>query len=218
MRYIFLFSLLALSAALSADDKIKVISIEYPPFINANSDDFGTNFVLLKKYADSNFKVGYEPYFVPPARAQLLIELNQWCLSFYPPKKPGAYRFVPLSDEKVRLGLYRREQPTPFNYTSLNELKGKVAVLRSISLGKIYTELSNAGLQLVSLETVEQGIRMLLAGRVDYAFGDNTTVLTYLDIPEIETLQFGAPSLHEAEVGFFIHQSCEADVYKSFEN
>lgn len=38
-----------------SQEVIKVIAVEYPPFLSSQSDDFGANFVLLKQYADTHF-------------------------------------------------------------------------------------------------------------------------------------------------------------------
>jgi len=208
--------ILLLSNDIYSQELMDVIAVEYPPFSTSQSKTFGSNFILLKQYADTHFKVGYEPYFIPPGRAQLLIEQGEWCISFYPPRKKNKKaRFVLLSPEPVKLGLYRLTQNNEFNYTSLSELHGSVAILRSNVLGSIPKKLEDAGLELVHLNKIEQGIHMLLAGRVDYAFGDNTTIKTYTEINNINKLQFSEVSLHEAEVGFFYNIDCEESLYKS---
>jgi len=151
---------------------MEVIAVEYPPFLTSQSKDFGANFILLKQYAETHFKVDYEPYFIPPGRAQFMIAQGEWCLSFYPPREQNKKaKFVLLSPESVKLGLYRLAQNNELNYTSLSELHGSVAILRSNVLGHIPKKLENSGLELVHLEKIEQGIQVLLAGRVDYAFG-----------------------------------------------
>lgn len=70
--------------------------------------------------------------------------------------------------------------------------------------------LEDAGLKLVHLETVEQGIHMLLAGRVDYAFGDNTSLETYSHIERVNTLQFSDVSLSEYPIGFYYNTDCQS--------
>lgn len=196
--------------------KVKVLAIEYPPFLSSSeSKNFGTNFTLLKEYAANNFKVEFEPWIVPPARAQLILENGGWCLSFYPPKEtdPKA-RFIALSDQYVHLGLLKVAEEGEFTYNSLSALQGSVAIIRSNALGPLHKLIEGAGLELVHLETVEQGIKMLLAGRVDYAFGDNTTINTYTEIEGIHTLQFSSiPSL-ETQIGFFYNTGCEEELFK----
>ena len=211
-----LFLILIWSNNLHAQELMKVIAIEYPPFLTSQSKTFGSNFVMLKQYANTHFKIGYEPYFIPPGRAQHLIDQGKWCISFYPPRKQNKKaKFVLLSPETVKLGLYRLKQHNEFNYNSLSELHGSVAILRSNNLGAIPKTLEDAGLELVHLEKIEQGIHMLLAGRVDYAFGDTTTIKTYAEIPNIDQLQFSEVPLQETQDGFFYNIDCEESLYKS---
>lgn len=207
--------MLILSWNAYAQDLVKVIAVEYPPFLTSDSETFGLSFAHLKPYAKTHFKTAYEPYFLPPGRAQLIIEQGDWCVSFYPPHKTNENaKFVPLSPEHVKLGLYRLEQPTRFNYESLSELSGSVAMLRSNTLGSTPKMLEDAGLELVHLEKIEQGIHMLLAGRVDYAFGDSSTLKTYAHIDNINKLQFSEIPIYEARIGFFYNTDCEAALFK----
>jgi polar amino acid transport system substrate-binding protein len=173
--------MLILSWNACAQDLVKVIAVEYPPFSTTESETFGIVFDHLKPYAETHFKAPYEPYFLPPARAQLVIEQGDWCVSFYPPHKTNENaKFVPLSPEHVKLGLYRLEQATRFNYESLSELSGSVAML----------------------------------GRVDYAFGDSSTLKTYAHIDNINKLQFSEIPIYEARIGFFYNTDCEAALFK----
>ena len=154
--------ILLLSNDLYSQELMGVIAVEYPPFLTSESKTFGSNFVLLKQYADIHFKVGYEPNFIPPGRAQLIMEQGEWCISFYPPRQNNKKtKFVLLSPEPVKLGLYRLTQDNKFNYSSLSELEGSVAILRSNDLGPILIKLEDAGLELVHLETIEQGLSLI---------------------------------------------------------
>lgn len=145
-----------------------------------------------------------------------MIRQNKWCMTFYPPASDNIKaKFIPLSQDSVKLGLFRISEHDEFSYSSLSELKGSVAILRKNFLGEIQQRLSDAGLELVHLETIEQGIQMLLAGRVDYAFGDNTTIETYADIKDISTLQFSTVPLSEYPVGFYYNIDCEEALYKT---
>lgn len=216
MKIHLLLTLILLSNTVYSQELVKVIAIEYPPLLDSQSKTLGSNFVLFKKYADTHFKVGYEPYFVPPRRAQLLIEQGDWCVSFYPPSKEDKKaKFVSFSQEPMKLGLYRLSQSNAFDYTSLSELHGSVAILRSIASGPVSKKLEAAGLTLVYVEKIEQGIHMLLAERVDYAFGDNTTIDTYINIDNINKIQFSEMSLYDAKVGFFYNKDCEHLLYKT---
>ena len=208
--------ILIFSNGLSAQAPFKVIAVEYPPFLSTKMTNLGTSYHLLNQYAETHFKSDFEAIFVPPGRAQQMIRQGDWCMSFYPPAADNIKaKFVRLSEDNVKLGLYRLSQGTEFNYASLSELKGSVAILRKNYLDAIQSRLNDAGLELVHLETIEQGIQMLMAGRVDYAFGDNTTVDNYTHIENIDKLQFSKTPLVEYPVGFFYNTDCASALYKS---
>jgi len=199
-----------------SQQSIDVITVEYPPFTSNYVSGYGINFKLLDKYATHNFKTTFQPLFVPPARAQKLMLTNDWCLSFYPPKPNDPYaKFQPLSDEIVKLGLYRLKSHKPFKWQSLSELKNKsVALLRPTKLGPIHEQLKQAQMKLVFVETVEQGLSMLIHKRVDYAFGDNTAInQTAIGKENKEKLQFSNSSLLEAQVGFFYNSRCKHKLF-----
>ena len=194
-------------AVTSKVDVVDVISVEYPPFTSAKLPDHGFAHKKLKEYAQKNFKVELNPLVLPPARAQQFMLSGNWCLSFYPPaNQDRASSFVPLDESVVMLGLYRIKQSSPFNWTSLEELNGAaVAVLRSDQAYQHLLEsLRNAGLRTIGVETVEQGLRLMLSERVQYAFGDNVSV-EYLSFTEQEKarLQFSETTLaHSSQRAF----------------
>jgi len=195
---------------------IDVITIEYPPFTSNYINGYGINFELLDTYATHNFRTTFQPLFVPPARAQKLMRTNDWCISFYPPKPNDKNaKFQPLSDEVIKLGLYRLKSHTPFTWQSLSELNGKsVALLRPSKEGPIHQQLIDANMKLVFVETVEQGLSMLIHKRVDYAFGDNTAIdQTTIGKDNKNKLQFSQSSLLEAQVGFFYNIRCKHKLF-----
>jgi len=216
MKKIKWLSLLLFSMPIWSKQSIDVIAIEYPPFTSNYINGYGINFNLLEKFATYNFKTTFQPLFVPPARAQKLMQTDDWCLSFYPPKPNDKYaKFQPLSEEVVKLGLYRLKNHMPFEWQSLSELKGKsVALLRPSKQGPIHRQLINAQMKLIFVETVEQGLSMLLHGRVDYAFGDNTAIKqTVIGKENKSKLQFSKSTLLEAQVGFFYNTRCEHKLF-----
>jgi polar amino acid transport system substrate-binding protein len=215
MRFIILISLLINSHFSVAKEKVNVIAMEYPPFTSSNMENFGSNFVLLKKYAKQHFNLTVQPFFLPPARAHLEIQRNNWCLSFFPPK-PGSpnAKFVPLSKDKVALGLYRLHQNNDFTYQSLTELKGRVAVLRSGTVSTESQRLQKAGLRLVYVESIKQGLDLLLIGRVQYAIGDSTTLLSKTGKALSKKIQFSKHPMREIQVGFFYNLTCEKTLFK----
>lgn len=213
---------LALSLALffcgtvMAKPAIDVIAMEYPPFTTKDRDDFGISFFHLEQYAKENFKSDYKPLFLPPARAQQILSSGQWCASFFPPESTDDNAvWVTLSEQNIKLGLYRRAEATPFLFDSIDDLQGKAAFLRSRSKSGIHKIVKDSNLEIYSVENVEQGIRMLLAGRVDYAFGDNTTLNTFEDKYDRNKLQFSETVLLEGPVGFYYNTRCAENLFKS---
>lgn len=215
--FLLLFVLLGTSCfAATEKQAVDVIAIDYPPYTSPDSPGYGSSFVLLTKYAQSHLRVSLKPKFLPPARANLLIKEKSWCLSFYPPSEESTTaRFVSLSANTVRLGLYRLTRAEPFQWQSLNELKGKmVALLRPKSMGKLQHSLIDAGLELVYVESVSQGLQLVLKQRVDYAFGDDL-ILSSSGLSKVQKqkLQFSQSAIHEAKVGFFYNLACESTLF-----
>lgn len=205
------------SQADQSNKPIDVISVEYPPFTTTTASDFGISHRLLDQFAKQYFKTQIRPVFLPPARAQFEIAKGNWCLSFYPPDVGHQESaFVQLSDEAIKLGMYRIHRTGPFTWQHLTEFAGKsVAMLRSDNKRHhLSLPMVEAGMKITNVKTVEQGLRLLLLGRVDYAFGDNTS-LDYLNFSDNEKvqLQFSAVSLSETNPGFFYNFACKEKLF-----
>lgn len=203
------------TATVNAEQRqtVELIAVEYPPYTSEHVEGYGSVVQLVSKYAEQNFSVDILPRFYPPARAQKLIAEGDWCLSLYPPQKTNlGARFIPLSDETVALTLFRLKQSTPFKWEKLSELKGKsVAMLRSGTPSSTFSQLTDAGLTVVYVESVEQGLRLILKSRVDFAFGDEQALLgIQLGEKNRAKLQLAETSLQEARVGVFYNINCEA--------
>lgn len=190
----------------------QVIAVEYPPFTSSTDELGGLAFKYLAQWQSKHFITApLTPLFLPPARAQLAVKSDSWCWSFYPPVDDlHQVRFIQLSQFNVKLGFYRIKQIKPFTYESLSELKGaRVAVLRAASVGELHSNLLNAGLLLQYVETVEQGLNLLLHKRVDLAYGDN---LSINDMPfsaeQRKLLQFNHTPLSETPVGVYFNSQC----------
>ncbi|PKG82112.1 hypothetical protein CXF85_14515 [Colwellia sp. 75C3] len=217
-RIIFLLLCLLCFFVFSADERLNVdvIAVDYPPYTSSKLTGDGSSFILLSKYAQSNFSVSLTPFFLPPARANRVIKDGYWCLSFYPPREGNKVaRFVSLSDNVVSMGFYRLRKKEGFHWTELKELKGKiVALLRPDVIGKMHQNILDAGLQMVYVESIEQGLQLVLKNRVDYAFGDNL-VLSETNLSEVQKqkLQFSESSVHEAEIGFFYNIECKDKLF-----
>ena len=197
---------------------IDVIAVNYPPYTSPNAADYGSSFSLLSKYAQSHFRVSITPLFLPPARANRVIKDGGWCLSFYPPSNDNKLsRFVPLSDDIVSIGLYRLKKQDRFHWSKLEELSGKVvALLRSNVIGKMHQRFIDAGIELVYVESIEQGLQMVLKDRVDYAFGDNLALPeTSFSEDEKSKLQFSESSFYSTKIGFFYNSECENTLFVS---
>jgi len=206
----FIWSLIC-SCALA--ENLDVLSIDYPPYTAQADAEKGPLFTLLREYVEKKLPgTKVNPVFVPPARAALLLSNGDYCLSFYPPQDTSdAFEFVPLSDEKVRLGLIRLRQPEPFAWKDLSQLQGRsLAILRPYKGGKVLKDVLSAGLEPVYVESNAQGLMMLSKKRVDYAFGDNKTLprLSHKTGLDEAHFQFSQTSLHETIVGINVRKSC----------
>ncbi|WP_299791780.1 hypothetical protein [uncultured Shewanella sp.] len=154
---------------------LEVIAMDYAPFTSKNSVGNGLAFKLLTDALDGAVRV--EPQFLSAARAHRMVREGEWCASFYPPQKPAdEHILVKLANEPIKLGLYRRWETTSFSWKNLGELAGKrVAYFRALERDGIGLEMTQAGMDIFSVETTRQGIQLLAKGRVDYAFGDNVS-------------------------------------------
>jgi polar amino acid transport system substrate-binding protein len=212
-----LLSLLWLSSAYANERlNIDVIAVNYPPYTSPSAVDYGSSFSLLTKYAQSHLRVSLTPMFLPPARANRVIKDGHWCLSFYPPSNDNKLaRFVPLSDDIVSIGFYRLKKEDRFHWAKLEELSGKmVALLRANAIGKLHQRFIDAGMQLVYVESIEQGLELVLKNRVDYAFGDNLSLPeTHFSEDEKRKLQFSESSFYTTKIGFFYNSKCEERLF-----
>ena len=194
----------------NAAQSVDVIALEYPPFTTAFDSTNGTAFTLLNTYASQHFSFAVKPLILPPARAQQRILSGDWCLSFYPPANRENYPFIALSEQQVKLGLFRKKQASVFQWQSLDELSGKrLGIFRALQNQGIHSIFEQ--LDLVYIETLHQGFSLLLADRVDYVFGDNAAIGSspvYADF--VEQLQFSDTVLMQVPVGVFVNPECKA--------
>ncbi|MEQ9345030.1 MAG: hypothetical protein RIG26_01170 [Thalassospira sp.] len=195
-----------------------VLTIEYPPFLGSNLENKGIVIALMRDYAKQNMSVDIRAVFMPPARVQKMISDNNWCLTTYPPSKDNVLsRFVALSSQTLSLGLYRvrpRDQRS-FEWEHLSDLRGSsVAVLRSYETSPFVTQIIAAGLHPVYVETVAQGFQLMLAGRVDYAYGDNFSVDAIDDVSR-QDIEFSKTHIAEANVGFYYNTNCAHRIFKN---
>ena len=208
------------SVKVSAEDKsntpqrIEVLGIEYPPFFTEAEEHGGICYVLLRDYL-SNLGLDYKviPKFVPPARAEVLLNNGRYCLSFYPPRENREkFGFQTLGSGKVALGLIRMRQEAPFEWASLSQFGGStVGVLRSNKASPLVQELRDAGAEIVYFDSMLQGIKQLKAGRTDYTFGDQASLDYHVNQAGMNgsDFQMSDTVLFEAEIGFFFRKECK---------
>lgn len=209
--------LVNISSSLLAEE-LEVLALEYPPFTTQQDPSGGICFQYLAEHELFKGRSRkFKPVFVPPARAEALLAKATYCMAFYPPRSNHEdFAFFPLKDKSVRLGFIRKKQSEDFRWTSLDELKGKsMAILRSNIKSPFLSDLISAGLQPAYVESIAQGLRMLKAGRVDYAFGDETTLSFHersigLDV---QNYQFSETSLLEVPIGFYYRLSCKQQIF-----
>jgi polar amino acid transport system substrate-binding protein len=189
---------------------IDVIAVEYPPFTSSSIKHGGILFELLHKVT-TNEKLQWSPFIVPPSRAEQLISSNNWCASFYPITRENiSFEQYKLSDELVKLGLFRGKLESEFQWSNLDELQGKsISLLRTSEKSAFAQQFISAGLKVVFVENVDIALKMLLKQRVDYAFGDKDAVSrSTLSTREKEKLQFSKNILLEMQVSIFINPDC----------
>ncbi|MCW3172082.1 type 2 periplasmic-binding domain-containing protein [Shewanella subflava] len=188
---------------------INVIALEYPPYLTENQPEHGTAYDKLAQVFIHS-PVSIHPQFLSPARAHNRVDQGQWCLSFYPPITPGKdHVLVPLLKEKIELKLFRLAEPEVFIG---NELSGKVvAQLRMQMLKGVAKEFVDAGAKLVLVDTLEQGVNLLLKNRVDYVYGDMNAI--YYATEKIgfpsALIQDSALVLRSFPIGVWVNKQCE---------
>ncbi|RTR38407.1 hypothetical protein EKG38_12860 [Shewanella canadensis] len=191
--------------------ELEVIAMDYAPFTSETSDDNGLAFKLLSD-ALSQSATLVKPQFLSAARAHRMVQEGKWCASFYPPQSPvDDHRLIGLADEPIKLGLYRRREATPFVWNSLTELAGKrVAYFRALERDGLGFEMIQAGMDIFSVETTRQGLQLLAKGRVDYAFGDQTSgpaLMKQLGLNP-DDYQFSETVFRALPVGIWLNLSC----------
>ncbi|GAA0781656.1 hypothetical protein [Shewanella aestuarii] len=188
----------------------EVIAVEYPPFTTMGDPEHGINFVLLDELMVRHDIQKLTPIFLPPARAQLQVQSGKWCLSFFPPPEYIPSTFLALSDQKVILGLFRRTESSVFSWQHLSELKGKkLAIMRYKREGAFHKQFIDAGIEIVQVESLVQGFKMLQYNRIDLVFSNQFPDFIK-QLPESDRIQFqfSKTSILEVNVGVYINDKC----------
>ncbi|WP_430461431.1 hypothetical protein ACQUQU_01255 [Thalassolituus sp. LLYu03] len=181
----------------STQQTVQVIAFDYPPYLQAAADDGGLSFQALRAaLLGSDWLV--EPLFLPSARAShLLANDEHWLASFMPPPAgSGDVDRVPLNNTRVKSGLFRIPGPGAFIWSELSELSGhSVMITRTATMGGLADQLKDAGLLVIPINGIDQGLSMLLSGRSDYLLSLEQTGYYFADQQGIarEKLQFRRP-------------------------
>ncbi|TLX48799.1 hypothetical protein C1E24_01455 [Pseudoalteromonas phenolica] len=189
--------------------KVDVIAIDYPPFISQSEPSHGITYELLERKLANLKLIKLRPRFLPPARAQTELTKSGWCLSFYPPAPSEFIERIPLSEDKVLLGFISKQQQVTWQNFKYFKQK-RLAMLRATITEGMQGQLKQAGAVIVSVETVDQGINLLLKGRVDFAFTDNLSFLEKQKTnKEYAQLAFAKTPLIEVQVGVYFNTQCK---------
>lgn len=172
----------------------KVISIEYPPYTTSELPGGGISVDVLRSLLEPH---GWtlEVEFLPPARAAFdVADPGDWLLSFFPPREGYSHvRTLVLKDADILFGLFRMHKPGPFRWQSLDDLAGSTLVsTRTLTGSQVIQPFISAGIDVESVNTLDQGLHMLLSGRADYVLTTRETGYYYaqkLAIPA-DSIQF----------------------------
>ncbi len=207
-----LFFWISLFATASQKDNISVIAVEYPPYTSEHMPDNGVTFKLLKDYSKQYFERDIQPVFLPPARAQAVMKSGNWCLSFVPPAESA--NVIPISDAEIILSFFRFKTEREFKWQSLSELKGQtVAMLRTLEQGEIAKKMTQAGMEIVRVDSLSQGMNMVLKKRVDYWFTtQNTPQALNADEAAQQNLQFAETPLMVVQPRIFYSERCKKEL------
>ena len=194
-----------LSVPALAQPAIDVIAVDYPPFTSPSVQENGIAFQLLQsQFPDARFK----PLFVPPKRAYSMVAHEPWCASFYPVRTANA-KTVVLSTHEIEIGLIRLHEETEFYWQNLTSFAGqRVALLRTSDTSSFAHQFTDAGIQIQFVETIEQGLQMVLHRRVHFALYDNYSFAQLEDATK-HRLQFSSSSLFKTPITLYLNRDCE---------
>lgn len=203
-----LLALTTLPCQLSAD---AVLAVEYPPFTTEKAVNGGIVVSMLHRvYPERTFI----PQFVPPKRAVAILTSGDWCLSLYPPPEDVMAESISLSENLVHIGLLRLRQANIFTWSDLAQLEGlTVALLRTDENGKFARQFSDAGLQLMYVETIEQGLHLVEKQRADLVMFDNFNYSLLADNIK-SRFQFSQTILISTPLTLFVNPECHLQLAK----
>jgi polar amino acid transport system substrate-binding protein len=186
-----------------------VIAVEYPPFTTGQEDEGGLAFsILLQAFPNA----GFVPVILPPKRALVQLSNGQWCYSFYPPPKGVSTNKITLTKNEVVIGLVRLKQEVAFKWSSLSSFNGlTVAILRSDENSEFSRQFTEAGLNVVYVETVSQGLSLVSLKRADFSLYDNYNYGLLSDTIK-SSLQFSEVALLTTPITLFVNPECDPNL------
>lgn len=204
----------------SSKEAVEVIAIEYPPYTSEYTEGFGLAFQVLNRALSripgGRSDIVIQPYFLPPARANFRVMQGRWSASFYPPLEvdPG-YHWLRLGSEIVELGLFRirprsSTESRVASWPELSQLTGRVAVGRqaaSATLG-LKSALRHTKMELVQVDSLEQGFQLLAKGRVDFVFSEKLAGYLIAEslIGERQELDFTDKPVFTTNIGLWVNR------------
>jgi len=213
--------LLGFSVNAAALKTIDVITVEYPPYTTPDRADDGLVYRELRDWiADRNLPISLRAHFMPPARANHMVETTDWCLSLYPPSDAIPHEFLQINASSVKIGLVRKREETEFDWDGPDYFRdAKIAILRTKQPSPNWQTYRSAGASFVYVDTKEQGLKMVLRDRVDYAAVDLKGLeLFRRSNPAGRTLQFSKRIVEEFPIGIFVSDRCRSILGTSAEN
>lgn len=228
--------LLMLSSVVRAEGAshlLEVVAIEYPPYTSEHLNGYGLAFESLNRVLGNAEKTGVfdvEPRFLPPARANLMISQGGWAASFYPPleSEPHYYRLV-LDNKSIELGLFRIRVPRAQDksvaaWPLLSEMTGRVAVGRQAdpaTLG-LMSAMKYSDIELIAVDSLEQGFQLLAKGRVDYVFSEKVAGYLFADLLNDKRLdlEFSDQPIFTTTMGIWVnrHNPSGEKLYQSLKH
>jgi len=128
---------------------------------------------------------------------------------FYPPAPNEFIERIPLSNEKILLGFVSKDKNVVWQDFKYFKQK-RLAMLRATITEGMQGQLKQAGAVIMPVETVEQGVNLLLKDRVDFAFTDNMSFFEkQKSQKDYAQLAFAKTPLLEVQVGVYFNTQCK---------
>ena len=164
-----------LSAATERNDssvfRAKAVAIEYPPFLSPDLPGFGRSFVVLQQLLQQHCCWQFDPVFLPPPRLLKYTRHNDdWLFSFMPvPAGRTDVMSMSLQSGYIKSGFFRLRKDSPFIWQDLERFSGKrVVLMRALTESNTEKRLVSAGMTVMTVNHVRQGLHMLATGRADF--------------------------------------------------